>query len=197
MLLIGILAWCPLASGVTRAAAAISTVSGTLSFAGVVTLDPYPSNSLSGGVFNGSGSAVLGGVSNAGTPYAVSWTLGAMSATFLYKEFCSTSLPVQPATGSATGGTFTLTGGHFVTGGNGDPATFTGPFEWTRYGTIGLVSVIGGVTVSGSGGVVAVNSVGVGESLATFVPLPTPLPGNCQTTGTMSALVIGPEFQID
>ena len=119
-----------------------------------------------------------------------------MHADFNYGEQCPTALPVPPATGTAYGD-FSVHGGHFVYGGSGDPATLSGGFNWTRYGTTANIGV-GPVTVSGSGGTVATGALAANVSAAEFVPLPTvPVPSCALTTYSLRAHVAGSNLQID
>jgi hypothetical protein len=194
---VGVILVSTLAMSVTPASASLSTVTGSLAFSGIATLTFYPCwTTCLTGSFTGVASGTVVGVSTGGVPYAVAWDLDdAMTASFNYGDDCLNLMPIPSSDGWAEGN-FTLTGGHFLYGGNGDPVTLSGAFGWTRYGTT-LVVGANAVTVTGAGGTVASGGLSENNSVATFVPITVPEPTCAGPSGRLDALVAGPDLQID
>jgi hypothetical protein len=179
------------------ARALLSTATGEVSVTGFATLPSFPCSGICGdGSFSGTAVAQLAGLDLNGNPFVATWSLATLTSSITYTDSCPELLPVLPPSG-AGGGHFALSGGHFVVGGTGDPATFTGGLIWVRYGTVATVTVNGKV-VSGARGVVS-NQTNVAQGAATFVPIPrlggtTP---NCATpSGTLTAEVTAVDIQV-
>jgi hypothetical protein len=149
----------------------VSTITGSFAIDATAIMFSFPCQGSCGGYVGGEAAGVVSGLGENGVPYVAAWSLGTFSAGLDFQDLCPLTVPLPGLVAETGAGTATISGGSFLLGGNGDPATITIPFLWVRNGT-GVVLVVDAASVSGAGGRVALGASDPGGSTATYIPYP-------------------------
>jgi len=164
------------------AVGAATTTSGTGTFTGAVSLPSFPCGTCNSGTLSGQVALTLSGMSASNVPYTAAWPAPLppstnVTASFAYSESCLDQPDGTPPLQGTAGGTFNLTGGTAIVGGQlMADAVLTGNINWTRDGLAASIQFTNLVITAGSNNsTIAVNladsiaGVTIGQGGAGFV----------------------------